>query len=209
MTDRSTVHTTHQTKTATNSAKIHSLARKNEHLRINQIQLRFLHFNQHSIALLGIHMRHSLRKKSASLNPPSKLLCRNLAITELSVSAIVHKQPLGVVNCISVLNKIWNTCIYAFEAVSTKACILAPASLMTLTGAQIQRICNSKDIILTTVAFIWVLSFISLISYVFLLIMACLCLVAFSYIQKFSLHCLVTKFNFQARFLENRAKQFH
>ena len=113
------VHTTHQTKTATNSVKIHSLARKNEHLRINQIQLRFLHFNQHSITLLGIHMRHSLRKVSTSLHPPPKLPCRNLAITELSVGAIV--QPLGVVDCISVLNKTWNTCIYASEAVSTKA----------------------------------------------------------------------------------------
>ena len=49
----------HLRETATNSAKIHSLARKYEHLRINQIQLRFLHFNQHSITLLGIHMRHS------------------------------------------------------------------------------------------------------------------------------------------------------
>ena len=63
--------------------KIHSLARKNEHLRINQIQLRFLHFNQHSITLLGIHMRHSLRKVSTSLHQPPKLPCRNLAITEL------------------------------------------------------------------------------------------------------------------------------
>ena len=43
--------------------KIHSLARKYEHLRINQIQLRFLHFNQHSITLLGIHMRHLAYKR--------------------------------------------------------------------------------------------------------------------------------------------------
>ena len=48
----------HLRETAINSAKIHSLARKYEHLRINQIQLRFLHFNQHSITLLGIHMCH-------------------------------------------------------------------------------------------------------------------------------------------------------
>ena len=53
----------HLRETATNSAKIHSLARKYEHLRINQIQLRFLHFNQHSITLLGIHMRHSAYKR--------------------------------------------------------------------------------------------------------------------------------------------------
>ena len=43
---------------ATNSANIHSLARKYEHMRIKQIRLRFLHFNQYSITLLGIHMRH-------------------------------------------------------------------------------------------------------------------------------------------------------
>ena len=45
-------------ETATNSAKIHSLAQKYEHLRINHIQLRFLHFNQHSVTLLGTYMRH-------------------------------------------------------------------------------------------------------------------------------------------------------
>ena len=53
----------HLRETATNCAKIHSFARKNEHLRINQIQLRFLHFNQHSITLLGIHTRHWAYKR--------------------------------------------------------------------------------------------------------------------------------------------------
>ena len=53
----------HLPETAANSAEIHSLARKYEHLRINQIQLRFLHFNQHSITLLGIHMRHWAYKR--------------------------------------------------------------------------------------------------------------------------------------------------
>ena len=64
----------HLSETATNSGKIHSLARKYEHLRINQIQLRFLHFNQHSITLLGIHMRHSKEKNILSLTPTSKSL---------------------------------------------------------------------------------------------------------------------------------------
>ena len=53
----------HLRETATNIAKIHSLARKYEHLGINQIQLRFLHFNQHSITLLGIYMRHWAYKR--------------------------------------------------------------------------------------------------------------------------------------------------
>ena len=155
-------------------------------------------------------MRHSLRKKSASLNPPSKLLCRDLAITELSVDAII--QPLCVVNWISVLNKTWNTCIYALAAVSITACILAPASLFY---NEISWRSNTKNLTrkrsLTIVAFIWVLFFIRLISHVSILIMACLCLVtlSFSCTQKFSSHCLITKFNFQAWFLEKRAKQFH
>ena len=53
----------HLRETATSCAKIHSLARKYAHLRINQIQLRFLHFNQHSITLLGIHMGHWAYKR--------------------------------------------------------------------------------------------------------------------------------------------------
>ena len=53
----------HLRETATSSSKILSLAHKYEHLRVNQIQLRFLHFNQHSITLLGIHMRHSAYKR--------------------------------------------------------------------------------------------------------------------------------------------------
>ena len=53
----------HLRQTATNSGKIHWLARKYEHLRINHIQLQFLHFNQHSITLLGIHMRHWAYKR--------------------------------------------------------------------------------------------------------------------------------------------------
>ena len=60
----------------TNSAKIHSLARKYEHLGINQIQLRFLHFNQHSVTLFGIHMRHWAykRKKCTFINANIKVI---------------------------------------------------------------------------------------------------------------------------------------
>ena len=53
----------HLRETETSSAKIHSLAHTREHLRINQVQLRFLRFNQHSVTLLGIHMRHLAYKR--------------------------------------------------------------------------------------------------------------------------------------------------
>ena len=59
----------HLRKTVTNSVKIHSLARKSEHLLINQIQLRFLHnFNQHSLTFLGIHLRHWAYKRENILS---------------------------------------------------------------------------------------------------------------------------------------------
>ena len=66
----------HLRETATNSAKIHSLARKYEHLHINQIQLRFLHFNQQSIPLLGIHMRRWAfkREKYTFINANIKVI---------------------------------------------------------------------------------------------------------------------------------------
>ena len=50
-------------KTATNSAKIHSSARKSEHLRINQIQERFLHFNQQMFNYIFGHSFHSTYKR--------------------------------------------------------------------------------------------------------------------------------------------------
>ena len=61
---------------ANNSAKIHSLAPKYNHLRINQIQLRFLHFHQHSITLLDIHMRHwpYKREKYTFINANIKVM---------------------------------------------------------------------------------------------------------------------------------------
>ena len=72
-------------ETATNSAKIHSLARKYEHWGINQIQLRFLHFNQHSITLLDIHMRHWAykREKCTSINANIKVINITLKVNFL------------------------------------------------------------------------------------------------------------------------------
>ena len=54
----------HLPETATNSVEIQSLARKNKHFHIYEIQLGFLLLNQHSVTLLGIHnMRHVAYKR--------------------------------------------------------------------------------------------------------------------------------------------------
>ena len=73
----------------TNSAKIHSLARIYEHLSINQIWLRVLQFNQHSITLLGIHMCHWAykREKYTFINTNIKVI--NTILTYIKVQALI------------------------------------------------------------------------------------------------------------------------
>ena len=78
----------HFREMATNSAKIHSLARKYEHLRINQIQLRFLHFNQ----LLGIHVRHWACKRE-------KYTFINANIKVINIILKVHRDNLHTLKC--------------------------------------------------------------------------------------------------------------
>ena len=149
------------------------------------------------IALLGNTLiLVALRKELASLQTTSKLLYRNLAITDLCVGVIA--QPLCVAYWSSVLNETWNTCYYAIAAVSITASILGLASLLTLTtisvdrllalllGLKYQEVVTKKKAV-TTVAVIWVLSVICPVSNLYLFIMACLCLVTliFSYTKIF------------------------
>ena len=73
----------------TNSAKIHSLARIYEHLSINQIWLRFLQFNQHSITLLGIHMGHWAYKRGKYTFINTNIKVINTILTYIQVQALI------------------------------------------------------------------------------------------------------------------------
>ena len=140
----------------------------------------------------------ALRKESASLHPPSKLLYRNLAITDLCVGIIV--QPLAVVYWISVVYEAWSTCYYAHVAVSITGKMLCLVSLIILTaisvdrllalllGFKYQRVVTRKRAYIT-VAIIWVLSLAGLFSYVIVFILASLCMITstFSYTKIFHL----------------------
>ena len=53
-------------------------------------------------------------RKDTSIHPPSKLLYRNLAITDLCVGIIV--EPLNVAHWTSVVNKRWDICHYTLTA---------------------------------------------------------------------------------------------
>ena len=66
-------------------------------------------------AFLGNTLILAALHKETSLHPPSKLLYRNLAITDLCVGIIV--EPIKVAYWIPVVNRRWDICYYAYLTV--------------------------------------------------------------------------------------------
>ena len=79
----------------------------------------------------------ALRRES-SLHPPSKLLLRSLAVTDLCVGLI--SEPLFVTFLVTVVNENWNICRYVAVALSVTGRILSLASLWTLTAISVDRL---------------------------------------------------------------------
>ena len=79
----------------------------------------------------------ALRKES-SLHPPSKLLFRSLAVTDLCVGII--SEPLYVTFLVTVVNQNLNICRYVAVALSLTGRILPLASLLTLTAISVDRL---------------------------------------------------------------------
>ena len=76
--------------------------------------------------------------KETSLHPPSKLLYRNLAITDLCVG--ISAQPLYVTYFTSVVNERWDICFYADWAIRFSGCILSAVSLLIVTAISVDRL---------------------------------------------------------------------
>ena len=76
--------------------------------------------------------------KESSLHPPSKLLLRSLAVTDLCVGLI--SQPLFVTYCMSIVNEHWNISRYVSAAAFTTAGIFCGVSVMTLTAISVDRL---------------------------------------------------------------------
>ena len=76
--------------------------------------------------------------KETSLHPPSKLLYRNLAITDLCVGIIV--EPLFVTYLTSVVKERWDICSYVRRAVGYSGFFLCAVSLFTLTAISVDRL---------------------------------------------------------------------
>ena len=76
--------------------------------------------------------------KDTSIHPPSKLLYRNLAITDLCVGIIV--EPLNVAHWTSVVNKRWDICYYTYLTAYFAGVTLCSVSLITLTAISVDRL---------------------------------------------------------------------
>ncbi|XP_022779790.1 melanocyte-stimulating hormone receptor-like [Stylophora pistillata] len=77
-------------------------------------------------------------QKESSLHPPSKLLYRCLATTDLLVGLV--SQPLYAIYWMSVGQEHWSLCRYAFDAAYITAYALCGVSLMTITAISVDRL---------------------------------------------------------------------
>ena len=88
-------------------------------------------FLGNTLILVALH-------KETSLHPPSKLLYRNLAITDLCVGIIV--EPLYVTNWTSVVKERWDICYYSLRTAAFSGYTLCVVSALTLTAISVDRL---------------------------------------------------------------------
>ena len=88
-------------------------------------------FLGNALILIALH-------KESSLHPPSKLLLRCLATTDLCVGLI--SEPLAVTTWMSMVNEHWNICGFSQTIGSIIVHILTGVSLWTLTAISVDRL---------------------------------------------------------------------
>ena len=107
-------------------------------------------FKQHSISFSAVNILLSITAilgnslilvalhKESSLHPPSKLLYRCLATTDLLVGLV--NQPLYAAYWMSVVYEHWSFCRYAKDAIFISSYVLCGVSLMTMTAISVDRL---------------------------------------------------------------------
>ena len=88
-------------------------------------------FLGNTLILVALH-------KETSLHPPSKLLYRNLAITDLCVGIIA--APLAVTYLTSAVKERWDICYYSYRAEVFSGYTLCSVSLLTLSIISVDRL---------------------------------------------------------------------
>ena len=89
-------------------------------------------------AILGNFLILVALRKESSLHPPSKLLYRCLAVTDLLVGLV--SQPLHAIHWISIANEHWNICRYTRDATYVTIYAFCGVSLGTMTAITIDRL---------------------------------------------------------------------
>ena len=95
------------------------------------ILLSFTSFLGNALILVALH-------KESSLHPPSKLLYRCLATTDLFVGLFTH--PLFATYWMSLVHEHWSLCRYTFHASFITSYVLCLVSLLTSTAISVDRL---------------------------------------------------------------------
>ena len=154
-------------------------------------------FLENTLILVALH-------KESSLHPPSKLLLRSLAITDLLVGIIV--EPLYVVYLMSVKSKRWDICYNVNVALFITSHILCSVSLLVLTAISVDRllalwlgiryrqVVTLRSVYITVIV-MWVLPIVATTSYIwnpqllslllYIHLSLCLSIIIFSYMKIF------------------------
>ncbi|XP_068728675.1 adenosine receptor A3-like [Montipora capricornis] len=77
-------------------------------------------------------------QRETSLHPPSKVLLRNLAVTDLCVGIV--SQPVQIAHFVTLLYKLHQMCRYANAVSRTASTILCGVSLLTTTAVSVDRL---------------------------------------------------------------------
>ena len=154
-------------------------------------------FLGNTLILVALH-------KEYSLHPPSKLLLRSLAITDLLVGIIV--EPLYVVYLMSVKSQRWYICYNVYVALFIASYILCAVSLLVLTAISVDRLLalwlglRYRQVVTLRRAYIavivmWVLPIVATTSYIwnpqllslllYIHLSLCLSIIIFSYMKIF------------------------
>ena len=88
-------------------------------------------FLGNALILVALH-------KESSLHPPSKLLYRCLATTDLCVGLVVH--PVAAIYRMSIVHEDWSLCRYAHDVAFITGYVLCSVSLLTLTAISVDRL---------------------------------------------------------------------
>ena len=100
-------------------------------LSVLNIFLSITAFLGNTLILVALH-------KESPLHPPSKLLLRSLAKTDLCVGIIV--QPLGITYWMSSVSERWDICRFAVVASIITSYMLCLVSLLILTAISVDRL---------------------------------------------------------------------